>query len=324
MEKYTNISDRVLSDFASNVKVATRGREREEILSDLLSAGHEKKLQYLDRQFRFSGTASGLTICKPEVPFPEIASTAEMFVEKLISERHINRNMLGKEWEPELRPEIQICGIEKDGADVYLKLVEEKSTTQKQGYGSRPSTYAHFSAVVIHFGDGKDQVIEVRCAHTYRKAYVEYVMKLLGFGQPYKWHSLTTPTREEAKEIASLLSAGLTSTHLAIPSTVGSLKFNGSKGVDLRNDKTFGEIVTAINKLGLPTDDTMEETGAFTFEDPETRIKIKVTFEINLKTGSFKFTKGVTEKVIETVLDAFIKVCYLQRQTSAAAVAAPQ
>jgi|HigsolmetaAR204D_1030405.scaffolds.fasta_scaffold01682_9 hypothetical protein len=321
LSQFANISDKILHQFAKISKVSYWGKEREEIIASLIEAGHQDKLEYLDAQFQYSGSATGLTICKPEAVFPKKSETAEAFINSLIEEKYITRDMLGKEWEPPLKPQIQICGIKQDGSDVYLKLVEEKISRQKQGYGSRASSYAHFTAVVIHFGDGSDQVIEVRCAHTYRKSYVEYVMRLLGFVEPYKWYSLTTPTKEEAKQIASLLSAGLASTHVAIPSTVGSVKFHAKKGVDLWQDQTFGAMMTAIKKLGLPTDDTMEETCNFTFQDPVTGVKFDVTFEMNLKTGSFKFTKGVSEKVIETVLDAFIKVCYIQRQQKMAAAA---
>ncbi|WP_199770747.1 hypothetical protein [Brevibacillus laterosporus] len=313
MKLYSNISEKHIRELAKINKISYRGKEIDDITKELIQNDHGNKLEYLNRQFRYAGTAVGLTICKPEANFPDKSKTADLFIRKLITERHITINQLGTEWQPQLSPEIQICSIEQDDNDVYLKLVEQKSTTRKSGYSTIPSTYAHFTSAVVHFSDG---VIEVRCAYTYRKSYVEYLMRLLGFAEPFKWHSLTTPTKEEAREISEMLSAGLCSTHVQIPTpSVGSLMFNAQKGIDLRDDETFIRMVSAIGELGIPTDDTVEETCNFDFEDPKTKIKISVTFVMDIRNGIFKFKKGVTEAVIETVMDAFILVCHIRRQS---------
>lgn len=324
MSSYDNIPETFIRSFAHRVEVKTRGREIEEILSECIEKGHTDELQHLANQFQFAGAKTGLTICKPDSEFPEKSVTADKFIQTLISEKYISLEKMGQEWQPELRPEIQICSIVQDGSDVFIKLVEGKQTTHRNGYGKRPGYYAHFTSVVIHFGD---QVIEVRCAHSYRQTYVEYIMRLLGYAEPYKWHSWTTVTKEEAKMISALLSADLVSTEISLPSTVGSIRFTADRSqnrVDLRNDETYSKIVAAIKDLDIPADDTNDECGEFVYREPVSGLEMPVSFEINIKQGGFKFLKPVTEGIINTVIEAFIQVCYVQKQTVFSEVAASE
>ncbi|MED4181536.1 hypothetical protein [Priestia megaterium] len=309
MEKYQNIPVKYIKQIAKNLKIKTSKKESQEIIQEIIKSNCQKHLDHLNGQFRYKG--NNLTICKPSNSFPEKSGTAERFMKSLIKEKHVVNGQIGTEWQPSLKPQIQICSVEQDGSDVYIKLVEEKKSSRKQGYSNIISTYAHYTAIVLHFAD---QVIELRCAYSDRKKYADYIMKIMGFGQPYDWTPLTVVTKEEAKEICDILSAGLSSTHIAIPSTVGSLVFNGKKGINLRDDRAFVAIKNAIEGIGLSTDDTLDETCFYIYKDDPTGVEIEVSFEVNLKNGGFKFKTDVPEKVVEQVIEAFIYVCYIQKQ----------
>lgn len=316
MSSFENIPDTLIRSYAQLHSVKTRGREIKDILKDCVEKGQGDQLLHLEKQFQFAGSPTGLTLCKPDSNFPDKSKSAEDFIKVLINEKHVSKENIGHEWQPELRQGLQICSVVQEGSDVFIKFVEGKRTTQKYNYGKRPALYAHFTSIVIHFGE---QVIEVRCAHTYRKTYVEIAMKLLGFAEPYKWHSWTTVTKEEAKLISAILSADLVSTEINLPSTVGSIRFTADrsqKGVNLRNDETYRKIVAAIKDLDIPTDDTNDESCEFVYTDPTTSIKMPVSFEINIRQGGFKFLKPVTEGIITTVIEAFIHVCFTMKQTT--------
>ncbi|EWG12708.1 hypothetical protein [Cytobacillus firmus] len=318
MEGYLNIPSKYIKKLAKANKVLHSGREINDVISDLIEQGHKEKLEYLENQFRF--TSSNLSIFKPDSNFPTKSATAEKFIETLISERVVEQNKINTEWQPALSEHIKLCSVAVDGSDVYLKMVERKSSVRKTGWRKEPDYYAYVTSAVIHFSD---KVIELRCAYSDRKKYAGFIMKLMGFPEPYKWTYTTIVTKEEAKQMCDILSAGLSSTQIAIPSTVGSMRFNGKKNINLRNDDTFSKIKNAITQVvGLPTDDTMDETCFFKFEDSVTEIEIDVAFEVNLKNGGFKFTKEVTEKVYEHVLEAYIYVCYILKQQNQVAQSA--
>ncbi len=307
---YYHISDTCIRTLAFQNGIKTRGRELSNVLVDLEQNGQKAMLDYLEAQFQFVENASGLTICKPEADFPEKSNSPESFIEMLINEKYIKKDQFGKEWEVGFSPDIQICSVVEDGSDVFLKLVEGKQSIHKGWYSRKESQYPFFTTAVIHFG-GK--LIEVRCSHTNRKKYVDYVMKVMGFGKPYKWHTWTNVTKDQAKRIASLLKADLVSTEFLIPSTVGSVRFTADKSagnVNLRNDPTLVAIIDTMNNhLKLPTNDTNDEVCDFKYTDPVTKIEFPVSFEINIKKGGFKFLKPVTEGIINHVIDAFIEVC---------------
>ncbi|GAB6174495.1 hypothetical protein JCM15765_39730 [Paradesulfitobacterium aromaticivorans] len=195
-------------------------------------------------------------------------------------------------------------------------MVEEKIGTRKRGWRNVKEPYAHIASAVVHFSD---RVVELRCGYPERHHYLSFIKDLLGFPANMKneeWAWLTSVTKEEAKRISELLSANLSSSHIAIPSTVGSVRFNGIKDVDLREDKVFNEILRLINsQLSLSTDETLDETCTIKFTDPISKIDFHVVFEINILSGGFKFLSGsVSEKVIEHILEAFIKV-YVERHS---------
>lgn len=308
MIDFENIPSKYIRQLAKKHGIKHRGKNENEIVNELVNAGKSDLINYLNNQFRYAG--KNLTLCKSD-EFPQKSKTPDLFIQSLINEKYITEDLIGKEWRPTLKPEIQLCAIDVDGSDVYIKLVEERTTIRKNGYSKSVYSYAHFVSAVIHFAN---EVIELRCPYNERTRYASYLMKLMGFREPYELVWLTHVTKDEAIEICKILSAGLSSTHIAIPSTVGSLVFNGRKGVNLRNDDGFRNIIGAIEKLGLPTNDTLDEICYFKFEDPVTQIEIDVSFEVNLKNGGFKFTTTVPEKVYEQVIDAFIKVCYVNKQ----------
>lgn len=314
MVDYRNIPTTNVRQLAIKNDIKHRGREVTDIISDLIAAGKAEEIKFLNRNFKYKG--SNLTLLKPEVNFPEVSNTPEKFIDLLVSKKLINKAHLGREWRPELKPEIQICAIDQDGSSVYIKLVEEKTSVKREGYDSTTTRYASHKSLVIHFADN---LIEVRTAFTENKKYVEYVMELMDYGNNKKYVPATIFTKVQAQKISNRLSAGLSSTQIAIPSTVGSMVFNGKKDIDLRSDDAFSKIKEAIENLNLSTEDTMVENCFFTFTCPMTKLEYKTTFEMDLKRKNFKFLNEVPQIVIDHVLDAFIDVCYIEemKQTKA-------
>ncbi|MBK5432011.1 hypothetical protein [Bacillus sp. TH25] len=308
MTQYFNIPKKYIKKLASLHNIKHYGRDINDVIEDLIQLKLGWQLEHLHNQFRF--TDGNLTICKPDSQFPNKSKDASSFVKSLIEDKYITQSQIDTEWQPPLLKELKLCAIYRDGEDVYLKMVEAKDTIRKSGYDTEPGVYASTSSAVIHFGD---QVIELRCAYNERNKYKDFIMKILGYGQPYKWTYTSIVTKDEAKIMCQMLSAGLASTQIAIPATVGSLVFNGVQNVDLRNDEWFSKITKAITDLGLPTDDTMDEVCFFKYIDEKTQLPIEVSFEINLKNGGFKFKKKVTEAVYEHVLEAYIYVAYTMR-----------
>lgn len=305
MVDYSNIPAVYIKNLATANGIKHRGREIGDVVTDLLNAGKSKELVFLNRNFKYTG--SNLTILKPENSFPEESNTPEKFIDLLVAKKLINKAHVGKEWRPQLKPELQICAIDQDESDVYLKLVEEKKSLKRQGYDTVITPYASYKSIVLHFADN---LIEVRTAFNENEKYVKYVMELMNYGSNKGYIPATIFTKIQAQNISMKLSAGLSSTQIAIPSTVGSMVFNGKKDIDLRSDKAFSQIKEAIEKLSLPTNDTMVETCFFTFTCPVTGLEYKTTFEMDLKKKNFKFMNVVPQNVVDFVLDAFIEVCY--------------
>ncbi|WP_456280105.1 hypothetical protein M1D98_06255 [Bacillus sp. K7] len=309
--KYGSVPVTSIRKLAMKNNIKHRGRDIKDVINELIENGHEKKLDYLQEQYTFAGT--NLTLIKTEDDFPVSCRTSDDFLNKLIKEGHIRKEQIDHQWEPRLSPEIQICAIKKRDNDVYLKLVIEKTTTRKKGYTSIEEGYASYTTVVIHFND---QVIELRCAFTDRNKFAEHLIKLMGFGEPYdKWFSLTKTTKVEAVKISNMLSAGLVSTQINIPSSVGALRIIGKKQIDLRVDKTYSKLKEVIAEhANLPVDDIFDEVCEFTITDPVAEIEIPASFEIKLKKEGFKFKNTVPDIVYEQVIEAFIRVNYLDKE----------
>lgn len=304
MAKFENIPKKYLNQYAKLNKVGYKSKLAEEIEEELIKIGKEEELIYLNEQFKFP--ANYLSICRVESNFPDKSNTPEKFIDTLVTEGVINNQQVNSEWQPYYTPEVKICAIKHDGNSVYIKLVEERFSSRKSGYNSIASSYAHLTSLVIHFGE--EELIELRCSARDAEKYIEYIMKLMGFATPYKWFLVPKLTRLAAEQLCSLLSAGVASKQIALPTTVGSLKFNAKKSINLDVDSAFKSITTAIEGLGLPTDDTMDVNCFYSYTDQKTNIVIEVKFEVNIKSSYFKFTSAVPEVVVDHVLDTLVIV----------------
>lgn len=304
MAKYENIPKKYLNQFAKLNKVVFSSKDAEEIEEELIKIGKEDELIYLNEQFKFP--ANYLSICQVESYFPDKSNTPEKFLKTLIAEGIITNQQVNSEWRPNYTPEVKICAIKHDGNSIYIKLVEERFSSRKSGYNSVASSYAHLTSLVIHFGE--EELIELRCSARDAKKYIEFIMKLMGFATPYKWFLVPKLTRSAAEQLCSLLSAGVASKQIALPSTVGSLKFNAKKSINLDVDSAFKSITTAIEGLGLPTNDTMDVNCFYSYTDQKTNIVIEVKFEVNIISSYFKFTSAVPEVVVDHVLDTLVTV----------------
>ncbi|AUS87787.1 hypothetical protein LBYS11_16235 [Lysinibacillus sp. YS11] len=304
MAKFNNIPKKYLNQFAKLNKVTSRSKFPEEIEEELIQKGKEEELIYLNEQFKFP--TNYLSICQVESNFPEKSETPEKFISTLVNEGIILNSQINTEWQPPLTPQIKICAIRHEGSSVYIKLVEERVTTRKSGYNSITTSYAFLTSMVIHFGP--EELIELRCSPKDAKKYIEYILKVMGFAAPYKFFMVPKLTRAAADELCALLSAGVASKQISLPSTVGSLKFNAKKSINLDNDKEFKSITAAIEELGLPTDDTMDIQCFYSYTDQKTNIVVEVKFEVNIKSSYFKFTAAVPEVVVDHVLDTLVIV----------------
>lgn len=304
MANYTNIPVKYLNQLAKLNKVAYRAISTDQIEEELIKLGKEEELIYLNEQFKFP--ANYLSICQVESNFPDKSKTPEKFIDTLITEGVIHRSQVNTEWQPRYTPEVKICAIKHEGSSVYIKLVEERFNSRKSGYGTVPSSYAHLTSLVVHFGE--EELIELRCSVRDAKKYSEFIMKLMGFATPYQWFMVPKLTRSAAENLCTLLSAGVASKQIALPSTVGSLKFNAKKSINLDEDMAYKSITTAIEELGLPTDDTMDVDCFYSYTDQKTNIVIEVKFVVNIKASYFKFTSAVPEVVVDHVLDTLVIV----------------
>lgn len=309
MAEYNNIPKKYINQFAKLNKVKFSARENEEIINDLLKKNKGEEIEYLNEQFKFKGR--NITLLEIESSFPEKSNTPEKFIKTLESEGNItkvsgSKEPVNMEWRPGLSDNLQICALKHDGSSVYLKIVHKKYTTKYDDYEKVVSHYPSFSAVVVHFGE--EEKIQFRCSNTDLEKYKDFMFKVMGILPETKYFSVPKLTKENAKHLCDILSAGVASTHIATPSTVGSIRFNGKKGINLTVDNTMTSIKNAIEGLGLPTDETMDETCFFRFEDSVTSTVIEATFEVNIRKGLFRFTTEVPEAVIDHVLEALIRV----------------
>ncbi|MER2113113.1 MAG: hypothetical protein ABS960_10515 [Solibacillus isronensis] len=304
MSNYNNIPRTYLNQLAKANKVVFTGRKQDEVIDGLLEKNQLNNLIYLNEQFKYSSTH--MTLSKPESNFPDKSNTPESFLSTLVKEKHITKGHINKEWEPLLSPGIKICAVKHDGASVYLKFVEEVFYQKRKGYGTVTDSYASFTSAVIHFGP--EEIIQVRCTASEVDKYTHHVMGLMGFAKPYKSFTVPKLTKENAVELCKILSAGVASRHISIPSNIGSLRFNGKKGINIAADQTYHQLTKAIEGIGLPTDQTMDETCFFTYTDQKTQVTVEAKFEVNIQAGYFKFTKTVPEFVFDHVLDALVRV----------------
>lgn len=299
---YINVADKYINKLARSNGIKSRSRDREEVIEELIQKGHKEKLDYLSLNFQYDGKY--FTLCKTEQHFPEIANTAQKFLRKLVDERRITEQQIGSEWRPSLNFDIQMCAVKEDGGTVYLKLVEGKKTTvpSSDGYSSRPGVYPKFTVIIIHFNN-EDPIIELRCATSEQEKYMNYTMGILGFGKPYKWHKIPKLTKEIVSRLYEILSAGVASRHISIPTGVGSIQINGQKGVNLDQDGTYTAMMDAIAGLDIPTDDTMDETCYFTYTDPVSGLVYEASVCIDIRNSFFTFNSKVPDFVVKHVME---------------------
>ncbi|MEC1628672.1 hypothetical protein [Bacillus paranthracis] len=300
---YLNVADKHINKLARNNGIKSRGRDRIEVLEELIQNGHKPKLDYLSMNFQYDGKY--FTLCSTEEDFPNSSNTAKKFLSRLVAEKRITSQRIGEEWKPTLREEIQICGIKIEGESVYLKLVEGRKATipSQDGYGNTQVLRAKKTVIVIHF-DKDEPLIELRCSSTDQQKYMNYIREALGFAKPYKkWHAVPKLTKPIVNRLYAYLRAGVASRHILLPTSVGSVQFNGKKGVDLNGDKTYNDMLAAIAKLNIPTDDTMDESCYFTYQDHVSGLEYEATVQIDIKNSLFTFNQRIPDCVIKHVMD---------------------
>src|SRR5690606_32328847 len=84
MNKFLVIPNKIINRFAKSKSCSYYGRDREQIISDLIYKGYERELSHLANQFSFTEKTSGLIIEKPLVGFPSEVDTPEKFLSSLV------------------------------------------------------------------------------------------------------------------------------------------------------------------------------------------------------------------------------------------------
>lgn len=297
-----NIPQKYINKLAKVNKIKYFRRDMADVIEDL-KHDHQAELDYLHDIFQYS--SKFLTLMKPESNFPDIAQTPVLFINKMISEGEVTLEQVNKQWQPSLTDKIKVCSVKHDGSVIYLKFVVGKKSIKKNGWGIEHVRYPYIVPVAIDF---QNQLIEIRCSQTELGKYKDHVMGMMGFAKPYKAFPVPKLTKEAAEALCKILSAGVISSHIALSSTVGSVRFNGIKGIDLNKDQKLKEIKEAFQSIGLSTNDTMDQEVVFNFKDPRTKIDFDVYLYVDIVDGYFKFKEEVNETVIDHVKEALLKV----------------
>ncbi|GBF71945.1 hypothetical protein PA598K_00173 [Paenibacillus sp. 598K] len=316
MNIYFSIPESMVRKLAKLKGIKSYGKSIEEIVSALLEAGYNKELEHLRKQFAFTKNIGGFTIDKIKSRFPEAINSPEKFVRLLIERELIPPDALEKiNWRIRYDDNIRICGILIDGQSVFINTVQRRTANRKNGWDEIiVDEYAYIVPFAIHFSS---EAIEYRCSPGQLKKFEPFVKDLLLIQNEITKDRITHVTKSEAEEIKDMMKATYSSEQVDFPSSVGSIKFNSAKGtIDLANDQTLIEIKKKLKEINLPSDDTAYVVCHIEkFTDSVSGLEFSVTFEINVKTGEFKFlTKVVTQLVIDNIFEALIKV-FLKRQS---------
>lgn len=297
-----HIPTKYINKLAKANSIKYFGRDLNEVIEDIKEE-HSYKLEYLEDIFQFS--SKYITLLSPESNFPDKSSTPELFLRTLIEEEEITINQVNKSWQPQLSKKIKICAVKHVGSTVYIKFVIGKDSIKKNQWNKEKVLTPYIIPIAVDF---QNRYIEIRCAKTELDKYKNHIMKIMGFVSPYKANHVPILTKKTAEALCRLLSAGITSSHIALPSTVGSVRFNGVRGVDLNKDETLSKIKKAFEKIGLPTNDTMDQEAVFTFKDPIVDIEFDIFMHVDILAGYFKFKEDVNESVLDHVKEALIRV----------------
>lgn len=315
MRKYFKIPDKVIRKLAKAKEIKNiRGKDIIDIIDAIEEAGHSDDLMHLQMEFSFTKSSGGLIIERPLEPYPEETNTPEKFLRRLIEHQLIPENFqIRIHWQPALDDRIRVCGAYRDGNVVFLNLVQRKFSTRKTGWeGSIVEPYADIIPVVIHFGE--NNFIEYRSSQL--TSVKPFILDILGYTGEIPFEIITKVTNSDASDIKATLDAIYSSEHLALPSTVGSIRLNSSKGkYDLENDAFAIELRKFLLSHNYPADDRMDVTCHMAhFRDPITNVELPITFDINIKSGGFKFSTVVTQAAIDHIVETIVRVCYLNKQ----------
>ncbi|PUA40362.1 hypothetical protein C8Z91_04455 [Paenibacillus elgii] len=315
MSIYSKIPDKIIRKLAKARGIKKlNGREISDIINAIIQEGHLNDLNHLVKEFAFTKNSCGLVIERPLTPFSDLVNTPEKFIKSLLESELIPHNFRQlMNWQTEFDDSIRICGIYQEGNSVFINTVKKKYHKVKNGWNNTTvSSYADFIPVAIHF---ENFLLEYRTTTTYLADVKEFILDLLFYEGDVKFDILTKVTSADANKIKVLLQAKYSSEEIALPATVGSFKLTSSRGAhDLENDALAIKFRDFLHENSLPSDDRMVVTCHLEeFEDRVTGVKFPVTFDINIKTGSIKFSSIVTQGVIDHVVDAIITVCFLEK-----------
>ncbi|BFH11198.1 hypothetical protein P4K96_19880 [Bacillus cereus] len=322
--RYSDVPDKIIRRLAKKKNIdGIWGKDREEIINLIIAAGYQDDLEYLNEQLMFSGRISGLTLERAIEKFPDDVSDKDKFIKKLIDNKYIpNDAITRKRWYPVLEDKPQISGISVDGDTVFIQTVIRKTGSYMNGYHERrPTEYAYTVVIVIHF---TNQLIEYRCAATSVRFYKNFICSILGYSKVPPFDTLTKLTPEEARLVKEHLNASYSTELISIPSTVGTITFTRANGnVDLDTDRVALSFKEAISSLNYPTNDQINVMcNLDDFADTVTGVENPISFEINLKNGSLKFTNSsiVTQAAIDHIIDAIFKIAYVDKQEKSAII----
>ncbi|MEJ9219409.1 hypothetical protein P4H46_14615 [Paenibacillus glucanolyticus] len=83
----------------------------------------------------------------------------------------------------------------------------------------------------------------------------------------------------------------------------------------MENDKFAADLKAFLEERNFPPDDRMDVTVHMAqFKDIVTGVELPITFDINIKSGSFKFSTVVTQSAIDHFVETIVQVCYINKQ----------
>lgn len=301
--EYEYLTNEMINRFASQNTVKFRARCRDEIIAELHSKNLKKELIFLNEQYQFA--SKHISLWKFEDDFPDNMKTAKQFTDSLIKRKIISEQQINTEWQPPLSSSPQICAIKVLNENVSIKVVEKNTKTVKSDYSSEDIISARRTSFVLHFTPD-NQLVQLRCAFGFAKKFLNYIKELMLISPTMNYYTFPLITKKSAKRICDILSAGVVSRDIDIPSNIGSIRFNANKGVDLNQDKDYKKMTDLLNQNGYPTDSNNSENCFFIYNDPTNHVSIETRFEVDYKKGHYDFSKRMPEFIFDHFWEALL------------------
>jgi hypothetical protein len=292
-----------------NEKEANLGMED---LYSLLKEKDTKLLSELENQYGFAGKTS-LNIFEG-AGFPEDAKKNDNFKRDLKEFINLttpgvlksNELPLDKNLHPPLGVQ-PVINLVKEREDGYLiQFVHGIPSQVVDGWSVRPIVRPHLETVIVRLTD--PVFVEVRSGFRQCNQYLSLIQNIVGCKPgEIEWIPLTKLTENEAERIAELLDAGLVEAEHLGTGIYGKKTVSAAEGVNLRDEEEYKEDFEGLSYLSQTMNVKYTDHNGYTGN---------ISFKVQMN-GGFQFLSKVNESIITTVIDAFVQVRYLDKQSEA-------